>query len=197
MLKEADESFRYYFFLHASETLARLESTPKLVVAAINGHCLGGGLEVALACDLRIARAGAAQIGLADVELGLLPGTGGLSRLARIAGKARAMELAVEGQRLSVGEARAAGLVHRSFETPTSEAFVRQVVDYAHGFCPPGRATLAVGAIKRAIQSGAEASREEALALERELAARQFQSHDGREGLAAFAQKRKPSFHGR
>src|SRR5580693_7806595 len=72
MLKEADESFTYYFGLHASETLARLENTPKLVIAAINGHCLGGGFEVALACDIRIARAGASQIGLPQTALGLI-----------------------------------------------------------------------------------------------------------------------------
>src|SRR5512143_1169454 len=87
MLKEADETFKYYFCLHANETLCRLEQTPKLVVAALNGHTVGGGLEVALACDLRIARKGPYQIGLPEVGLGVLPGTGGTQRLARVVGK--------------------------------------------------------------------------------------------------------------
>jgi enoyl-CoA hydratase/carnithine racemase len=197
MLKEADESFKYYFFLHASETLARLENTPKLVIAAINGHCVGGGLEVALACDLRIAREGPALFGLADVELGILPGAGGLQRLARVVGKAQAIELAVEGRKLAVEEACASGLVHKAWAAETADAFLRKVIGYAHGFCPPGRAALAVGAIKRSVQSGAESSLEGGLALERELGQRLFQSHDGREGVAAFTQKRKPIFHGR
>ena len=109
MLQEADETFKYYFCLHANETLLRLENTPKLVIAAINGHCVGGGLEVALACDLRIARAGAFQMGLPEVGLGVLPGTGGTQRLTRLVGKGRALELIVEGQNLPVATAQSAG----------------------------------------------------------------------------------------
>lgn len=194
MLKEADESFKYYFCLHASETLLRLENTPKLVLAAINGHCVNGGFEVALACDLRIARAGPFHVGLADVGLGLLPGMGGTQRLARLVGKGRAIELMVEGQNLPVDQARAAGLVHKVWATETNDAFIRQVLDYAHEFCPPGRAALAVGHIKRAVQSGAEGALEQGLALERELQQQLFASHDAKEGLAAFTQKRKPVF---
>jgi enoyl-CoA hydratase len=197
MLKEADDSFRYYFFLHASETLLRLENTPKLVIAAINGHCLSGGLEVALACDIRIARAGAFQIGLPDVELGLLPGAGGTQRLARLVGPARAIELLVEGRRLSVDEAFAAGLVHKVWETEANDTFVRRTVDYAHEFCPPGHAALAVGQLKRAVQGAGDAGVEQGLALERELQQRVFATHDAREGLAAFTHKRKPTFQAR
>src|SRR5579872_1890507 len=148
MLKEADESFKYYFCLHATETLLRLENTPKLAIAAINGHCVGGGFEIALACDLRICRAGSLQVGLPEVNLGLLPTTGGVQRLTRLVGKGRAMELALEGRTLTVDEALAAGVVHKSFATDTHEAFLEQVIGYAHGFCPPGKATLAVGNIK-------------------------------------------------
>jgi len=197
MLKEADETFKYYFCLHANETLLRLENTPKLVIAALNGHCVGGGYEVALACDLRIARAGAAQVGLPEVGLGVLPGTGGTQRLTRLVGKARAIELIVEGQNLPVSEALEAGLVHKVWSSETPEAFLRQILDYAHEFCPPGRAAMAVGHIKRAVQSGGEMSLEQGLALERELQQQLFRSSDAKEGLIAFTQKRKAQFRGR
>src|SRR5271157_1709287 len=111
MLTKVDPTFKYYFCLHANETLLRLENTPKLVIAAMNGHCVGGGFEVALACDLRIARGGSFQVGLPEVGLGVLPGTGGTQRLARLVGKARALELIIEGQNLPVDQAYLAGLV--------------------------------------------------------------------------------------
>src|SRR5215510_12524688 len=96
MLGEVTPEFKYYFCLHANETLNRLEQTAKLVIAALNGHCVGGGLEVALAADLRIARKGGGKIGVPEVALGVLPGTGGTQRLARLVGKARAMELMIQ-----------------------------------------------------------------------------------------------------
>jgi len=197
MLREADDSFTYYFCLHANETLLRLENTPKLVIAAINGHCLGGGFELAMACDLRIAKAGPLQIGLPQVELGILPGIGGTQRLVRLVGKGRAMELMVEGQKLSVEQAHGAGLIHKVWATDTHEAFMSSVIDYAHSFCPPGRATLAVGDIKRAVQAGWEASLDQGLALERELERRLFATHDAKEGILAFTQGRKPTFRAR
>jgi enoyl-CoA hydratase/carnithine racemase len=93
MLDAVTPSFKYAFCLHANETLLRLEHTPKLVIAALGGHCVGGGLEVALACDLRVARKGSGRCGLPEVTLGVLPGTGGTQRLARTLGKAKAIEL--------------------------------------------------------------------------------------------------------
>ncbi|MDP9035395.1 MAG: enoyl-CoA hydratase/isomerase family protein [Myxococcota bacterium] len=197
MLKEAGDAFKYYFCLHANETLLRLENTPKLVIAAINGHSVGGGFEIALACDMRIARAGALQIGLPEVTLGVLPGTGGTQRLVRLVGKARALEMLVEGQTLTVEQAHAVGLVHKTWVAASQDLFLRQVIDYAHEFCPPGRASLAVGAIKRAVQAGGEMSLEGGLSLERELQQRLLRSHDAGEGFVAFTQKRKPSFRGR
>src|SRR5436189_4707894 len=98
MLSEVTPEFKYYFCLHANETLNRLEQTPKLVIAAINGHCVGGGLEVALAADIRIARQDAGKMGLPEVSLGVLPGTGGTQRLPRIIGKSKAIELMATGE---------------------------------------------------------------------------------------------------
>jgi enoyl-CoA hydratase len=197
MLKEADPTFKYYFCLHANETLLRLEQTPKLVIAAINGHAVGGGFEIALACDLRIARWGSYQVGLPEVNLGVLPGTGGTQRMTRIVGRSRAMELMVEGRTLPVDDALAAGLVHKVWETPDHESFVRRIMTYAHEFTPPNRASLAVGNIKRAVQSGADMSLDQGLALERELQSELFSSHDANEGILAFTQKRKAAFRGR
>src|SRR5215472_11567140 len=143
MLREADPTFKYYFCLHANETLSRLEQTPKLTIAALNGHTVGGGLEIALACDLRILRDGPFQIGLPEVNLGVLPGTGGTQRLARLIGRGRAMELICEGSTLSANDALQAGIVNKLWETETNETFTRRVLEYAHSFTPPHKAALA------------------------------------------------------
>ena len=199
MLKTASPAFKYYFCLHANETLNRLEQTPKLVIAALNGHTVGGGLEVAIAADIRIARQGAGKIGVPEVALGVLPGTGGTQRLARLVGKARAIELMITGSLLSFEQAGEIGLVNQVWgETELAgRSFRGAVLDYARQFTPPQKASKAVGHIKRAVQSGLEMSFTEGLALERELQQRLFESDDAREGLAANLEKRKPTFEGR
>ena len=194
MLKKADPTYKYYFCLHANETLQRLEQTPKLVIAAINGHCVGGGFEVALAADLRIARKDAGQIGLPEVKLGVLPGTGGTQRLARLVGRSLATELIVEARTMTVPEAKQLGLVNKVYE---NEEFLEKVLEYARSFCPPGKAPRAIGNVKRAIVSGMEMGFAEGLALERELQAELFASEDAREGLAAFVEKRNAAFKAR
>jgi enoyl-CoA hydratase/carnithine racemase len=197
MLREADPTFKYYFCLHANETLNRLEHTPKLCIAALNGHTVGGGLEIAMACDLRIARKGSGKMGLPEIALGVLPGTGGTQRLARLVGKSRAIQLMVEGRTFDFGVGAEYGLVNELWETETHADFMGRVLEYAHRFTLPGRAALAVGRIKRAVQSGLETSFEQALALERELQAELFASSDAKEGLAAYTEKRAPVFQGK
>src|SRR6187401_2728625 len=199
MLKDADPDFKYYFCLHANETLNRLEQTPKLVIAALNGHTVGGGLEVAMAADIRIAKQGAGKIGMPEVALGVLPGTGGTQRFARLVGKAKAIEMMAMGALSSFEEAHALGLVNHVWNDAdlNGRTFAQAVHDYAKQFTPPNKAAKAVGHIKRAVQSGLEAGFNEGLALERELQQRLFESDDAKEGIKANLEKRKPNFSGR
>ncbi len=197
MLSAVTPEFKYYFCLHANETLSRLEQTPKLVIAAINGHCVGGGLEVALAADIRIARKGAGKMGLPEVSLGVLPGTGGTQRLARVVGKSRAIELMATGELFDFERGRDLGLVNQLYDAATGDDFMRQVLEYARQFTTPGKATRAVGRIKRAVQTGAEIPFESALALERELQQQLFQSADAQEGINAYVEKRPAQFTGK
>jgi enoyl-CoA hydratase len=197
MLANVTPTFKYFFCLHANETLSRLEQTPKLVIAAINGHCVGGGLEVAMAADIRIARKGAGKMGLPEVSLGVLPGTGGTQRLVRIVGKSKAIELMATGQLFDFERGLELGLLNQIFEAQTGEQFTKQVVEYASQFTLPNKAAQAVGKIKRSVQTGAEIPFESALALERELQQQLFQSEDAKEGLDAYVNKRKPVFKGK
>jgi len=193
MLREADPYFKYYFCLHANETLTRLEQTPKLVIGALNGHTVGGGLEIAMACDLRIAKKDGGMVGLPEVNLGVLPGTGGTQRLGRMIGKSKAIELMVEGKMFGFDEALALGIVNKIFDP---ENFLSQVLEYASNFVPPKAASRAVGRIKRAVCSGVEIPFSEGLAIERELQQLLFQGSDAKEGLEAYIEKRTPDFSG-
>jgi enoyl-CoA hydratase/carnithine racemase len=212
MLEAADPTSKYYFCLHANETVSRLEQTPKLVIAAINGHCVGGGFEIALGCDLRIARNGGGRVGLPEVNLGVLPGTGGTQRLTRLVGASRAMSMMLSGETYDTAKGLELGLLTEVVgETEQKEIkgkmrtvprlgrdeFVDRIVEVAKGYCAPGRAAMAVGHIKRAVQTGGELPLEYGLALERELQAKLFSSDDAREGMNAFVEKRKASFTGK
>ena len=194
MLKTVNPTFKYFFCLHANETLSRLEQTPKLTIAALNGHTVGGGLEIAMACDLRLAKENAGKIGLPEVNLGVLPGTGGTQRLARIVGKSQAIEMMVKGETFSFDRAKEIGLINEIFP---ADAFWEQVVLYAKQFCPPHKASKAVGLIKRSVQSGVEVPFEYGLAIERELQQQLFQSEDAKEGIAAYNEKRVAEFKGK
>ncbi len=194
MLQTSDPYFKYFFCLHANETLNRLEQTPKLVIAALNGHTVGGGLEIALACDIRIAKQGGGKIGLPEVTLGVLPGTGGTQRLGRLLGKSKAIELMAEGSTFEFEQAHKLGLVNKVFD---DEGYWESVMEYAKQFVPPRKASRAVGRIKRAVCSGVEVPFSEGLAIERELQQLLFQSADAREGLDAYVEKRPPAFTGK
>jgi len=193
MLNEVDPTFKYFFCLHANETLSRLEQTPKLVVAALNGHTVGGGLEIALAADMRLARAEGGKIGLPEVTLGVLPGTGGTQRLGRLIGKAKALELMVTGRTFSFEEAKQWGIVTEIFPAAN---YWDDVLAYCKQFIPPLKASKAVGRIKRSLCSGLEVPFSEGLAIERELQQALFTSSDGKEGIAAYIEKRRPEFTG-
>ncbi|HEY3130462.1 MAG TPA: enoyl-CoA hydratase/isomerase family protein [Acidobacteriota bacterium] len=194
MLSTVTPQFKYYFCLHANETLNRLEQTPKLVIAALNGHTVGGGLEIAMAADLRIARKDGGKIGLPEISLGVLPGTGGTQRVCRLVGKSRAIELMISGRTFSFEEALEMGLINEIYGR---DNFMDEVIDYARQFLPPHKAAKAVGRIKRSVQSGIEIAFPEALALERELQQQLFQSEDAKEGLAAYVEKRTAKFQGK
>lgn len=191
MLAKVDPAFKYYFCLHANETLLRLEHTPKLVIAALNGHTVGGGLEIALAADIRIARKNGGKIGLPEVNLGVLPGTGGTQRLSRLVGKSKAIELMAKGETFPFEKGLELGIINEILPT---ENFMDYAMKYAKQFCPPNKAAGAVGRIKRAVQTGWEIPIEAGLALERENQQLLFEREDAKEGLAAYLEKRPAKF---
>jgi enoyl-CoA hydratase/carnithine racemase len=193
MLAGKSTTFRYYFALYGQEVLLRLEHTPKLVIAAINGHAVGGGLEIAMACDIRIARKDAGRMGVAEINLGVIPGMGGTQRLPRLVGRGRAMELCATGRTIIFEEALEMGLLNHIYEP---EGYFDQVLAYARQFTTPNKASFAVGRVKRAIAVGMEGSLEEGLAFEREVLYQAFASHDADEGLSAYKEKRAPKFKG-
>jgi enoyl-CoA hydratase/carnithine racemase len=178
--------------LHMHETLLKIEHTPKIFVAAVGGHALGGGLEIALACDLRFGAEGDYRLGLPEVTLGILPGNGGTQRLQRLIGPTRALDMMLTGSPLNPQRALQLGLLDRLVP---ADRLVEESVDYVAGLARS--ATLAIGNIKIATRTGASLALEPALALEREAVMRLFMSEDATEGLTAFVEKRAPTWKGR
>ena len=176
----------------AHRVLGRFADEAPLFVAAIAGHALGGGYEIALACDIRIAAEGRYRIGLPEVTLGLLPGTGGTQRLPRLIGRGRALELMTTGRTVGPAAAERIGMVDRL--VPAAE-FDQTVAELAAGLA--AGAPLAIAAITRVVNDGLERSLEEALERELQELAALFASEDAREGMTAFTEKRPPSYNGR
>src|SRR3990170_8777083 len=186
----ADEQMA--FVARANSAMSELEEIPKVVIAAINGHCLGGGLEIALCCDFRIVAEGGYKIGLPEVTLGLLPGTGGTQRLPRLIGRQKALDLMLRGATLSPAEARDAGIVDEVVPAADLQARgAERARSYAEG------ASYAMGQIKLAAVQGYGRPLADGLAIEREALGRIFKSEDAREGITAFTEKRKPAYKGR
>lgn len=194
LLGSATLSYKNNFALHGHEVLLRIENTPKIVIAAINGHAQGGGLEIAMACDIRIGKKDGGRIGLPEIGLGVIPGMGGTQRLPRLVGKGRAMELCATGKLIAFEEGLEMGLINHIYE---KENFMDQVMEYARQYIVPNKSSLAVGKVKRAIQTGVGLSLPDGLAFERELLAQVFASEDGSEGVKAFFEKRTPQFKGK
>ncbi len=193
MLGSQTLSYKANFALHGHEVLMRMENTPKLVIAAMNGHAIGGGLEISMAADIRIAKRDGGRVGLAEVNLGVMPGMGGTQRLPRLVGRAKALELCATGKQVAYDEALDMGLVHYIYERDT---FLQDVMAYAKQFVPPNKASMAVGKIKRAVHAGIDMPLPEGLAFEREVLTQTFASEDGNEGVAAYLAKRTAKFQG-
>lgn len=178
--------------IHTSQAaFTRMAAADQVFIAHINGHALGGGLEITLACDIRLANAGSYKLGTPEVNLGLLPGNGGTQRLTRLLGSSRAMDLLLTGRTFSPDDALAWGLVAALYEPEDAD---RKVREYAQKFA--AGPALALGSIKRCVHEGGERSLPEGLSLEAELVERLFRSKDGFEGLHAFVEKRAPEFVG-
>ncbi len=192
MFATTDADYQAAFVIHANEIMSKLERTAKVVVAAINGHCLGGGLEIALCCDFRFAAAGAYNIGLPEVTLGVLPGTGGTQRLPRLIGRQKALDLMLRGAAVQPDEAKALGIVDELY--PAGE--LRQAThDYVAKLVTGP--TLAIGKIKLATVLGGGMAFQDGMLYEHEAVGRLFASADAKEGVTAFAEKRKPTYTGR
>jgi len=176
----------------AHRALDKMAASDKVYIAAINGHAMGGGLEMALACDLRFAAEGKYRMGLPEVTLGLLPGNGGTQRLPRLVGANKALEMMLTGETVTPEEALRLGIVNRLFP---AEKLMEEAEAYARRLA--AGATLAVGQIKRAVYQGVTMKLRDALALERELIEPLFDTADAKEGLAAFAEKRQPVYQGK
>ena len=176
----------------AHQALDKMAASAKVFIAAINGHALGGGLEMALACDLRFAAEGSYRIGLPEVTLGLLPGNGGTQRLPRLIGANKALEMMITGEAVSPADALRLGIVNRLFPADKlmeeTEAYARKLASGA---------SVAVGRIKQTVYRGIAMSLSDGLALERELIEPLFETEDAKEGFAAFAEKRSPVYKGK
>jgi enoyl-CoA hydratase len=191
-LKDANRAQFANFLTVAHETVDQITRTPKLFIAEIAGHCLGGGLELALCCDFRFAATAKYRIGLAEVNLALSPGMGGTQRLPRLIAKSRALHMMVTGEPVGPDEAQQLGIVDRVL---TEESLAAEVQKYAQKLA--SGPTMAQGYIKLSVNMGLETGLSEGLAIERAHQNQLFASEDVAEGLKAFLEKRAPKYQGR
>ena len=168
-----------------------IEAMPQPTIAVVNGFAFGGGTEVMLACDLRVA-AESARFGLTETALAIIPGAGGTQRLPRLIGKSRAKDLILTARRLDAQEAYMMGLVNRVAGEGALEAVAREVAEAISSNGP-----VAVRAAKAAVDQGLEVSQTQGLEIEAECYARSLSTSDRLEALAAFSEKRKPAFQGK
>lgn len=179
------------FALRGQRMMRRLETLPKPVIAMVNGFALGGGLELAMSCHLRIA-ADSARVGQPEINLGLIPGFGGTQRLLRLAGRAATLELCLAGAPLDAARALQLGIVNRVVPAAELEAQTLALANQLAEAAP-----LALRGILDCINTGGECGIEEGLAFEAAQFGLAFSTDDMREGTSAFLAKRKPSFQGR
>lgn len=185
-------AFMEGYTVHLQRAFNKIEAMPKPVIAAINGYAAGGGCELALSCDFRFMAMGKARIGLPEVKLGILPGGGGLQRMPRLIGKAKALELIIEGTLLTAQEALEAGLVNKIFPR---EDLMEETVEYAKRLA--SQATRAIGVIKQCIHEGMDTNTRAGLAFDIDSQDTLFKTEDGIEGITAFIEKRSPLFTGK
>lgn len=191
-LQESTRAQFANFLTIAQESVDAIGRTPKLFIAAIAGHCIGGGLEIALGCDFRLASAGKYRLGLAEVNLGLSPGMGGTQRLPRLIPKSKALHMMVTGDPVGPEDALALGLIDRVIP---AEQFDDEVMAYARKLA--SGPTMAQGYIKLSMNHGLETSLTQGLAIERAHQSQLFASEDVAEGLRSFLEKRPAQFSGR
>lgn len=190
-LKSCDPRTKTQFCLYCNETLDKIARSPQVYIACLEGHTVGGGLELAMGCDLRFMGDKAGKVGLPEVALGVLPGTGGTQRLARLIGYSKALDLTITGELLSPQEALELGIVDRLFP---QESVREKTVEYAGKLAKS--ATYAVSNIKLSIMNGKEMPLNVAIRYEGELQNLLFRSQDAQEGMSAFLEKRQPQWKG-
>lgn len=176
----------------AQSALAKIEASGKIFIACLQGHTLGGGLEIAMACDLRLAAEGGYKLGLPEARLGLLPGNGGSQRLPRLVGASQAVLLLTTGDSIGPAEAQRIGLIDRLLPVDEFNGEVDRVAQAIADSAP-----LAVTACKRSVQGGRQLELKEALALEARLLDELYETEDAAEGFRAFVEKRKPAYKGK
>jgi len=191
MLESSDVNYLMGFLELCQKTLRKIETLPKIVIAVIEGHCVGGGLELALACDFRFMAQGKNKVGLPEIKLGLITAWGTTYRLPRIIGKSQALDLITTGRLLDPEEAYKIGLVSQI--SPPGD-IMSKALDYAKDLAKG--ATVAIGMAKKCLNESKEKDFQRVHRIEREIQMELFHTYDFKEGVKAFLKKKTPEFKG-